>query len=435
MIDRPNTPVPEDTIPADQAAETEPADQATEMEPADRETVEEPAEESLRGRRASKYILKRREKRREKIRRILAGNDIRYRGPVSYRWLRILGWLFYALAGAGMLLSMAYRFFPGRLQPIVPLIGETLSRLYNWSLPLFMLASFAVILNAKDGYRWQLTSYGRLFLLVYALFLIVAEHYAVGGLAVFLGDRAIARETLESLLIGFVPDGYIAFNIFVDLFLCAALVFFLIYEPKRFFRGKLRVVFRLFALIPILYECASVALKLLSGLGLIRLSIYIWPLLTTKPPILFVVFLAISLYIKRRERAFRASGLTREEFQQYQKTNRNSLRVSLFIALAFVVGAIVDFLAVLFIPAILAVISRQTGDIDSMMQRMNVVLRVGVGSGFGLLFLAPFMLLFSFSKTHKNRMIDRLIPIGGVVFVVLFVFEFAFEALRLVGIH
>ena len=89
--------------------------------------------------------------RHEKIRQTLDGADIRYRGPLSYRHLRILAWLMCAISAGGSILVIAFKFIPNLL-PEVNEFGLIFSDFSNLALPLFMLANFAVILTAKDNY-------------------------------------------------------------------------------------------------------------------------------------------------------------------------------------------------------------------------------------------------------------------------------------------
>ena len=64
----------------------------------------------------------------------------------------------------------------------------------------------------------------------------------------------------QALLEDVTYQGYYAFNIFLDMFLCTLLLFFADYRPKRFFKGKLLYLFRSFAILPVLYDAASVTL-------------------------------------------------------------------------------------------------------------------------------------------------------------------------------
>lgn len=377
-----------------------------------------------------KLARRMRPKRREKVCRVLGGNDIKYLGPLSYRALRIIAWIICAVSVGGLVLCLAYSLLRNRLLPVVNDIGQTLSALSNYALPLFMLANFAVILNGKKGFRRLLITYTLCAILVCLCAFVVTEHYIVGGIAIFTKDRASARSILNDFFTT-ISYGYYSFNIFIDLLLCTLLTFFLTYRPKRIFKGKLYIVFRLFTILPILYELGCMALKILAGMQQITLPVYVWPLLTTKPPVIFMIFLAIAIFIKNRERSFRASGFSHKEYLQYQKTNRNSLQFSVYVCLIFIIFSILDVLMLIILPLIFSFTVSDLQDAAQVKRLIDVVNHIGVGKGTYLFLLAPFTLLFSYTRTHKNAIVDLFIPIGGVIFVTLFTVELIFEMIRL----
>ena len=372
-----------------------------------------------------------RPKRREKICRVLAGNDIRYRGPLSYRHLRIIAWFLCAIAFGGAALGIGYKLFQKNFLPIVGDIATYMTHMQMYTLPLFMLANFAVILNAKNGYRRLIMTYGLFSALIYLGHIVLVAHYATGIAELILGDRALAGIMIDMILTTINPNGYLAYNIFIDLFLYTLMMFFLMYRPTKVFRGKWHIVFRLFAFIPILYEIACFVLKILSGVRVITLPYYVWPLLTAKPPVIFMVFLSIAFFVKFRERSFRKSGFTHQEFMAYQKTNRNSLGFSGYIALIFIVWSLVDFLMIIVVPAALNVILNGWQSQEQIESLVQIVYNTGVSHGLSLIPLAPFVLLFSYTKTYKSVIPDLMIPICGIAFVALFTVEFVFEMLRL----
>lgn len=371
-----------------------------------------------------------RPKRHEKIRKVLDGNDIKYRGPLSYRHLRILAWLMCAIAAGGSILLIAYRFIPNLL-PAVNDFGQLFSNFSNLALPLFMLANFTVILNAKNGYRQLLITYAASALLLIFCFIFSLEHYAFGIFEVLLGNRAEGTDAVLQILSIVSPYGCLSFNIFIDLFLCTLLTFFLSYQPRRLFKGKWHILFRCLAILPIAYEIASVVLKLLAGLGEIVLPYYVWPFLTTKPPILFFIFLAIAVFIKKRERRFRKSGFTHTEYMRYLKTNRNSLQFSLRVFLIFIIGAVIDVLTFIILPIIFALTLKGIESEDQLEPLFQVIINVGVGKGLYMLIMSPVTLLFSYTRLYKNRTVDRLIPVGGILFVILFSIELVYQMIRM----
>ncbi|MBP5552919.1 MAG: hypothetical protein J6X41_06015, partial [Spirochaetales bacterium] len=153
--------------------------------------------------------------------------------------------------------------------------------------------------------------------------------------------------------------GFFAFNIFIDLFLCTSVMYFLNHQPKRVFVGKKRIIFRLFAILPIAYEALSIYLKWLSTGNEIRLPFIIYPLLTVKPPMTFVTFIILALFVKIREKRFCRNGRSLEEYQEFLNTRRNSLNFSVFASIVLVVMGLVDLYITIIFPAIR--IGMQTG--------------------------------------------------------------------------
>jgi hypothetical protein len=72
-----------------------------------------------------------------------------------------------------------------------------------------------------------------------------------------------------------------------------------------------------------------------------------FPLLTAKPPMTFVLFVALALFVKTRELRFRRHGKTHEEFRAFLKTRRNSLNFSVFLAIMLVVVSLLDIAVVI----------------------------------------------------------------------------------------
>lgn len=47
----------------------------------------------------------------------------------------------------------------------------------------------------------------------------------------------------------------------------------------------------------------------------------------------------------------------------------------------------------------------------------NVMTLYGIGQCLSLLIAVPFILLYSYTRLHKNPIIDIIIPIGGIAFI------------------
>ena len=83
-------------------------------------------------------------RRRKKLHEINTENDIKFRGPLSYRHLRIFAWVFLAMAQVGAFLSIA-----SKIDPVwgggIAWITNLMSFFGDLTLPMFLFAAFAVI--------------------------------------------------------------------------------------------------------------------------------------------------------------------------------------------------------------------------------------------------------------------------------------------------
>ena len=284
-------------------------------------------------------------KKRLKIHEVTAENDIRYLGPLNYQHFQILGWLCIVMTQAMLLISLGGKIdssIQKRFEGAIPV----LQWISSMSLPFLLIANFARIVNNVEGYRKQLIKNGAAMAGISLAAILVLERYAVGSLAILEGEGGQAEAVLLAVLKMTRAGryGFVSFNIFVDLFLCTLVMFFLNYEPKHIFKGqKIRIFFRLFTVFPIAYEVVSIILKIRCANGQIMLPVWVFPLLTVKPPMTFVLFIALAVYVKTRERRFRRHGKTHEEYQAFLKTRRNSRNFSVFLAVMLVVISIVDF--------------------------------------------------------------------------------------------
>ncbi|MBR3437802.1 MAG: hypothetical protein IKG97_08625, partial [Lachnospiraceae bacterium] len=326
--------------------------------------------------------------------------DMHYRGPLSYRAFKILGWLCIALAQVVVLLNINMSMDPSSKEMFETpaMIMKSVSQL---SVPFFLIANFSIILNATEGYHRQLIRNLLISLAIAAFSILVYRRYILGIGRMFFPSNTEAEQFIEWLLNMTNETGYLSFNLFIDLFLCSLLMFFLNYRPKHVFTGKKLGLFRACSLFPILYELASIILKYLAIEQKITIPVLVFPFLTVKPPIMFLVFVIMALFIKKRERRFIRNDRTHEEYQVFLQTNRNSFHFSGFAAILLLIAGIVDILSIIIFGIIVIMkdpemIKNATG----VAQRASAL---GLGQSAMLIFMSPLMLLFSYNRTHENR--------------------------------
>ena len=365
---------------------------------------------------------KKRRFRRKKLSEVSLEHDIRYRGPLSYRHLRILGWLCIVIAQVSVLLALGGH-ISGQLQEKTMTLQAVLSVASSMSVPFLLLANYALILDTSDGYKRQFTIHAAAAALIAVLSLFIFNRYVVGTVSILTGSRQAAIEQIN-LAAHNTTSGSISYNLFIDLLLCTLFMFFLNYRPQKFFQGKKIRILRAMAVLPVLYEAISIALRVLAAQDRIVLNYNIFPFLTTKPPIMFLVFLVMAFFIKYRERSFCKNGRTHAEYDLFLKTRRNSLQFSVFTAIVFAIAAVLDSLILAFLANRLLAYQSANGDLIFKM------LNLGIGGAGILLPMAPVILLFSYTRTHKTRLIDYMIPVVGVLLSIFVYLEGIYQALQ-----
>ncbi|MBR6184897.1 MAG: hypothetical protein IKQ41_01390 [Clostridia bacterium] len=369
-------------------------------------------------------------KRRLQLHEVDLENDIRYRGPLSYLGLQILGWMAIVASAAALLIRIG-----GKLDPSVTAefgqIGTVMTYVSALSLPCLLIANFARILNNTEKYWKQLLRNGLAMLGIYALSYFLINRYFFGLLGQFVTDP----ENVEPILMTFFRQmkghGFIAFNLFVDLFLCSLFMFFLNVRPKRVFTGKKVLILRALALLPIAYEVASIWLKGMAAAGKVELPLWSFGLLTLKPPMAFLVFVILALHIKEREYRFCRHGRSQEEYHAYLQTNRNSLHFSVYLTILIVIAVVIDFI-ILFV-----FLTEEAGSLEKVEEITDYNRTIAVAMGFGeaitMFFVLPFLLLFSYTRVPKSKTFSLFVPVIAIAMIVLLFVEGFYQGVGSLG--
>ena len=363
-------------------------------------------------------------------------DDIKYRGPLSYRAFQIIGWICLVVTQAVVLVTMASKANPDTANHYA-MMAEGLYYIGAMSLPFLLLASFATMLNHNTSYLMQLVKNFALMLALAAVFYIGIYHFVLGSLSALDPEPGRAERFLEDMIHS-SGTGFIAFNVFVDLFLCTLFLFFLCYRPKKLFQGKWVILLRLCAVLPVAYELGCIWWKWDSAKGISHIPVRAFPFLTVKPPMTFLVFIVLAIYIKLRERHFLKHGRSYEEYQAFLGTNRNSLHFAVFAAVLLLIAGLLDLLFFLDIAAYEVLEMFKLDKLSSIdISRIldpNLVLgatAMGFGNAIQLLLMPPFVLLFSYTRTHKNKLIDIFIPIVGIVLILIIYLQGGYQIIRI----
>ena len=371
--------------------------------------------------------------RRKYIHLVNEENDIKFRGPLSYRYLRILGWICLFISQVGMLLNM------GANANMISVNGtflNVLSIFKDLMTPLFLFAAFAQVLVAKDGYKRLLRTYTLGALGLYLGFVFVFLYFGASLFTALSGDWSSGYSAFETLIYGLNSHGSLSFNIFIDLLLCTLVTLFLNYHPKEHFKGNKIYIFRSLVAIPLLYEAASIALKITASAGLIAIPPFVIPLLTTKPPVAFFIFVVLALFVKGRERYYVKHGKTHEEYKQFLNTNVNRLHFSLFLV-STVIGAVIVDIFLLFL--IFAFKLSAIPNLEALTKEEAIIViqycfqstyELGFGKCVPMILIIPVLIFFDYTKTHKDKIGDILVPAAGIGALLLLYMFGLFELLK-----
>lgn len=366
---------------------------------------------------------------------VSTSNDIAPKLRLSYRHLRILAWAFLALSIVGSFLSAG--------SGVVSLFGGGEDLFGNWPTilksfkslmsPLFLIAAFGVVLRSKERFRDVLIFFGALSILMVVTFYFFYFHIFLGFFksVQFSEGFDIIRQGIES-------DGTIFMvNIFIDLFLCTLLAFFVHYRPKHYFKGKKLIYFRFMALIPILYEIICITFRVLDSVEVLHVPFYLYPFFTTKPPLSFVIFIVMVFYLKLKERYFIKNGKTHAEFNDFARTNVNSIQYARRLSFVIFLAAIIDFILLMICTAILASKNVDAGFEVSLATEMagSKVQSWGLGGTFAMIFVIPFVLFYDYHKTHKDTKGDLLVPVVGLSVCAFLCFEGVYLVIRELFTH
>ena len=319
-----------------------------------------------------------------------AENDIQYRGPITYRHMQIMGWICICFKVVDIVFSVGRNLDPNQPQWMLNL-GNVAGFLGSFALPLFLLANFAIILDKKLTYKQQLIKFGGL-------------------------------------------------SLGVVLFMCTLFMFFLEYEPVKYFQGKKRKWFRLMMLIPIAYEAGALILRITLVATDLNPPYIIYPFLTTKPFMSFILFVILALHIKFDEYRFKKRDKKPEDFEAYIHTNDHSLRFSIFTSIMILITGMIDLVvylgSIIFLSATAAGVDFNAAELSAeasaaMDQALPLAEKVVSAWRFGehwpMILLIPLILLFSYTRNHKNPKADIYVPIGGAVFAVLVGIESTYQ--------
>ena len=371
--------------------------------------------------------------KRVKLRDRTSKNDIRYRGPLSYRSIRIIGWVFMIFSQLAVLFAFVMKISPDTSSSLA-LPTEFFKYFRGFPVPLFLLANFAFILQGKADFKRLLVFYGGVAVLLYISGIVLMSHFGLGfvyGVSPTTFDFAYYASIFgTTLVISNNPSLYML-NIFIDLFLCALTYFFIHYKPTKYFQGKKLILFRLMVLIPILYEIGSILIKYMTLTERMAINYFVFFALTAKPPFMFISFILIILVTKLQEKSFMKRFKDEEALDDHLSTNAHSLKVSITIFWVFIVTAFLDLFTMMGYCITYVVLKANTeAEFDvRFLESITYAQSIGLGQSACLILVAPVALLFSYSRKPKHPEYDKFIPIIAILIIIVVYIEGMFRIL------
>ena len=367
-------------------------------------------------------------KKRTKFHEFTAENDIKYKAPLNYQHFQILGWACIVAAVAAGIITLGGKVAGEGVIKQYGTLGNVLSFISQFALPLLLMASFARILNNTDNCRKLLMINGGAALGIFVVTTFIGSRYFIGIMEKILTPPERVVPIVSDIISVFVPGGFLAFNMFVDLFLCTLMMYFLNAHPKRVFTGKKILILRFMVILPIAYEAVCFILKLQAIKYEITLPLWSFPLLTMKPPVMILLFIVMAFVVKIREYRYCKHGNTHEDYQAFMQTNRNSFHLSIRLCILMVIFAVVDLLLLVLLTYLNANsfgALNASGELaeEASDTFVNLSLAVGIGKSWPIGLLAPFMLLFSYNKQPKKKIISLILPVVAVVLCIFIVLE------------
>ena len=365
--------------------------------------------------RKEKKELKRQKKRAKIQKKMFFDEDIKYRGIFSYRHLRIIAWI--GIAATQLLAINNFTMFllP---TPFLDTAGNIITSIVaSLAVPLFLLATFTIILNKNKTYKSAITFYLFAYLGLALGIVIGFERYLKGILTVF-NDTDLTPSKAAGLLMG----SRFEINVFADMLALSIFHFFLNYNPKKYFQGKKIKIFRWLAVVPLIFAAISYIIKVNVAVNGLNIPFELYPFLTTKPPFVYLLFILLTFWFKKREKTYLSFGSTKEQYETFLTTNKNSLSFSIKTSQIL---AFVSLLDVILLGVVIAIFGENYAPIAEAFE---------IGQCGGLFIVIPVVMLFSYNKKYNTSNLDIIIPIAGVGLVVFTYVEAIYEiALKLLA--
>ena len=336
-------------------------------------------------------------KNRQRIDKLMGLRDLKYRGIFSGRTMKILGFVLMFCAQIYLCINLVNNSVG--VNPATMSFAEIMDILSIFALPTFLAANFCIIMTSKTKIKKMLIIYSVIALSIFLLVIFIFYRYMMGFGSVINPENPYEfADIVTKKIFGKV----INYNVFVDLALFSLFYYFLFYTPKKLVKKGSIIAFRCLSVLPVLFALAATILYGYYNFGVIDLPVAVLAILPCRSFTVYVIFFALAFVIKLRQYLFIKWGGTIEEYNKYAESNRSSLEISVVSAVVVLIVSLIDYLALIINP---------------------MVIFCGLGFNFYLGFVAPLLLLLSYTKKTRPSIWDAIMVVIFIFAVIILYLE------------
>ncbi len=326
-------------------------------------------------------------------------SEIKYSPRLSSVAIKYIALFFMTLSQIALFVQLKIEFSAGfgQYEGVLDAL-DFVKDLGRISMPLLLIAMTSSIVGKRDREIPKAVIQNAAFTLIfYGAELLVIAFYIIPTVNDLIENYTGIITDSSSIVTEYLGE-FASINIFIDLFLCSSIYFFLCYEPR--FKGKKLIAFRCLASVPIIYILVCFVINGLAKSKIIFLNVYVGALLPHKKIVVYFFFGCILIYNRLRSRIYeKRNRLSERTYEQYRESNRGALNYSLVLSILLGLLSLIDF-AFSFIPGITD---------------------WGIGKSTFMFLGIPFLLLFDNRRKPKFSKAGKLVPLYYLVnYLILF---------------
>ena len=230
--------------------------------------------------------------------------DLRYLGPFSNRAFEVLGWLCIFMSIGALFLTLITNVSPKAVAAGQSLPQRILPFANRMAALLLLIAAISRIMRSNGECRQLIMTYLGLAGIVAAGSAVVFQRTAMAAINRLFMEPNLVLSLVEQVFSEYSESGFLAFNVFIDIFLCILMYYFVNAQPKRVFTGRWVLLLRAFAVLPIAYLVFCTCLKYRVVCRDVVMPFWCFPLLTVRPVTIYALFLFLAIFNKVTETKF-----------------------------------------------------------------------------------------------------------------------------------